>query len=444
MPRIIWAPVIFLTAFFLFNCRYDDFQTELKKLHIFKRTSIKARVVENRGFIKEKYYVKAAFLSPEPEIYLNLKSFFAMPDMQPGTIVNLKGKTRSVLAMSPSGYRTYLINNRIAGSMHIWNKRQYAVQEKTTMPLNYHIKKYLKDKFSRYISYPSSSLSFALLTGSKDMIPASVKEIFRKTGTYHMLAVSGMHAGIIIAVFFMLLRLFNLRKKTCLLILVIVVLPFYLIITDWQISIVRTYFMVAVGLVLMLTGRKVEPMRILFFSLLLMLLLDQRTVYTVSLQLSFAAVFGIFLMLGLINQTRMKHNVLLQYIAVSMGAQFFTMPILIYYFGYINFFAIIYNTLIMFLIPLSLIFSFMLAVSPIARLSIYIGKGVMFVNRLIFKILYNTSYEFSFFHISGQDNIIYSVVLFTFFLSIVLLLKSAFKNRDKAAPSSRGISLPVK
>jgi competence protein ComEC len=280
-------------------------------------------------------------------------------------------------------------------------------------------------------------LSFALITGIKDGIPSSVKNNFRITGTYHMLAVSGMHAVIIHMIFYSVLSFFGISRKTSLFIIFLAIFPVYLMITDFQISILRTYIMAITGFACYLFGRK-SMLPGFFFTLIVILAFSPGEIYSVGFQLSFSAVLGILLSIEIINIYKIKNKIML-FILVSIGAQAFTAPFLIYYFGYLNYFTMAYNLFTSFLVNLSLVYSLSLILLPVEFISAAIGKTLTVLNNIIFKILDLTVFEMDIYKIKMQDNLwfaasIFAAVILVFAGIIMYGQRSERKRNNIPAP----------
>ena len=284
------------------------------------------------------------------------------------------------------------------------------------------IKKEIYQWFSQTIPSPSWGLSFALLTGDKSFIPTRILDLYRITGVYHLLAVSGMHAGIISLILFSLLRLFNLRKNHCMWILLFIILPFYLLVTGFQVSIIRTYLMSVFGYLLISQDRKIELEHLLLFTFFAYLFAEPWKVYNLSFQLSFTAVWGIFLALQFIGTYKIK-KAWQQYLIISIGAQLFTTPVVLYYFGFNNYLTIFYN------IPISLLISFSLVLSLchaiLAALSVDIlGPAIAFTNEFSVYLLELTIFELDIYYTNLKGNLLYFSLLF---LILWLILKGLIK-----------------
>lgn len=151
------------------------------------------------------------------------------------------------------------------------------------------------------IPYPSETtgpLVKALLTGDKSDLPKEITGIFRGSGASHVLALSGLHLGVL---YLLLTRLTSplgnspkARKSRCS--LIIVAALFYSIMTGATPSIIRAFLFITINETARLLGRKREPVRVLLAALTVQLALKPDVISSVGFQLSYMAMAGIFLL----------------------------------------------------------------------------------------------------------------------------------------------------
>ena len=288
------------------------------------------------------------------------------------------------------------------------------------------------ETFQKYLGMEAYGLSYALLTGDKGGIAYESKEIFRITGVYHVLAVSGMHAGILTVVFFSLFRLANMRRDWAMGSILLVILPTYMCIADFQISLIRTYFMLMAAFLLKLIDRKTEPVLIVLFTLMVSILVDPSLVKNISFQLSYGAVIGIMLALKLINQYKIKHWIW-QYVFVSIGAQSFTLPFVLFYFGYFNYLSLFYSFPISILLGFSLLLSIILALDPGSVLSQWVGEATRANNLFSIKLLDWTYLEldsFSFIKAGDLNTAVMTSIVVSFLWWVVIHFKKIAKKTE--------------
>lgn len=198
------------------------------------------------------------------------------------------------------------------------------------------------------IPYPSETtgpLVKALLTGDKSDLPKEITGIFRDSGASHILALSGLHLGVL---YLLLTRLTSplgnspkARKSRCS--LIIVAALFYSIMTGATPSIIRAFLFITINETARLLGRKREPVRVLLAALTVQLALKPDVISSVGFLLSYMAMAGIFLLyptleriypapsgsrLSRFNPFRKIWNAAM----LSISCQIFTGPIAWHYF----------------------------------------------------------------------------------------------------------------
>ena len=178
-----------------------------------------------------------------------------------------------------------------------------------------------------------SYLAEALLTGSRDNLDPVLKDQFRRAGVSHVLALSGMHLGIIALFVFFIVRHFTGPRLSILAVNVVNVL--YLFMAGISPSLLRAVIMFALVSFGKLMGAKVNLMRVLVFAFSLTLMLFPGYFFSLSFQLSFLALAGILLFTVPIADSLervMMPRFLASGIACSVSAVIMTAPISFYIF----------------------------------------------------------------------------------------------------------------
>jgi competence protein ComEC len=193
----------------------------------------------------------------------------------------------------------------------------------------------------------------ALTLGYREELDKDVERSFSASGAMHVLAVSGLHTGIVWGFVMWILTLGGWRKplwedrgrRWMLNISAIVLLWVYAFVTGLSPSVMRSALMLSFWALSALFERYTSRWNPLFAAAVIILIINPLALWSVSFQLSFAAVFGIMLVGGMMQNRLILRGQLLQYIGglllVSMAAQIGTMPLTMYYFGQTsNYFAL--------------------------------------------------------------------------------------------------------
>ena len=185
----------------------------------------------------------------------------------------------------------------------------------------------------RLVYGAKSFLAEALLTGSRDNLDPMLKEQFRRAGVSHVLALSGMHLGIIALFVFFIVRRFAGPRLSILAVNAVNVL--YLLMAGISPSLLRAVIMFALVSIGRLVGAKVSLMRVLVFTFSLALMIFPEYFFSISLQLSFLALAGILLftvpIAGVLE--KIMPELLAAGIACSLAAVIMTAPVTLYNFG---------------------------------------------------------------------------------------------------------------
>lgn len=180
----------------------------------------------------------------------------------------------------------------------------------------------------------------ALTIGDKGELTPELKAVYSGAGTSHVLALSGLHVGILSCILYFLLWPLKRLKggKVIQSVFVAAILWIFAFISGLSPSVVRAVTMCTLYLV---ASSLVENGFCGFFSLSLtafiMLLYNPMYLFDISFQLSFVAVLSIILFYPVISGWIKSSNRIVRYIwsamSVSLAAQFGTLPLILYYFG---------------------------------------------------------------------------------------------------------------
>ena len=178
----------------------------------------------------------------------------------------------------------------------------------------------------------------AILTGDKALISREEKRWFAASGVMHLLAVSGLHVGLIAALPLFLLKQSSRRiPKLSFLLFSLLLVWTYTFLTGAAASTMRAAIMLSIAAIGIYAGRRNEGIHVLLTSGLTLLILFPKIIFDIGFQLSFAAVGGILLWSPILNRHLnvrvLRWNKLRSAIAVSISAQGFTTPFSLYYFG---------------------------------------------------------------------------------------------------------------
>jgi competence protein ComEC len=227
---------------------------------------------------------------------------------------------------------------------------------------------------------PQIGLLKALIVGDRTVVSQKTREAFNRAGVGHLLAISGLHVGIVASVAFIFFQwlLANIkpllwkawtRKGAALLSLLPVL--FYGLVSGFSPSTQRAVIMISVFLMTFQFEREHDLMNSLALAALMVLVIDPPSLFSISFQLSFSAVLAIIYGLSrLPNLQRRNENRedglalvkrrLITFFWVSIFAIGGTAPLVMLYFNQISIVGILANFVIVpcigfIVIPLGLI-----------------------------------------------------------------------------------------
>ena len=208
------------------------------------------------------------------------------------------------------------------------------------------------------LSQPQSAVLKAIMLGDKDSLPGEVKDKFLKTGTGHILVVSGLHVGLVLFILFVFFRTLGLSFKLASL-LAVPLLAYYAVLTGLRAPVLRATLMAGVGLACLLVNRDTPLLVILSLAALFILILSPLSLFTTSFQLSFIAVGGIIYLTPYLEK-RFKRLPfwLRKSLAISLAAQLSVLPLLAFYFHQIPLIGLLSNLLITPLVTIILALGF--------------------------------------------------------------------------------------
>ena len=201
----------------------------------------------------------------------------------------------------------------------------------------------------------------ALILGDRSRIPAQLKEAFHRSGVGHLLAISGLHIGIVAGSAFIVLvavasrfeiLLWNAWVKKAAAIGAFIPALLYALIAGMSPSTQRALAMVGVFLLTFLLEREQDSINTLAVAAMIILLFHPPALYSISFQLSFAAVFFIIFVLSRIHKTsgmqpepRMRRwgRKMISFFTVTAAATLGTLPLVMTVFQQVSLVGILTN-----------------------------------------------------------------------------------------------------
>lgn len=230
-------------------------------------------------------------------------------------------------------------------SLSLWSKTKGML-----LRWNDHVRKQLGRQIAQIFWTVDQGYMKGLLIGDTDDIDPESFAAFSRLGLTHILAISGLHIAIYVGLLLWLLRRIGLTKESACLI-VMIVLPFYVLLTGASPSAIRAGLMGMIGLYLASRGLLKDGLHILCLVGWMMLVYEPYYLLDVSFQLSFAVTAGLIIYVPLLSALLVKLPARIRSaIAVTLVAQLISFPLTIYYFNQFSLLSFLANFL---LVPVS-------------------------------------------------------------------------------------------
>jgi competence protein ComEC len=274
--------------------------------------------------------------------------------VQEGDYVLVSGDLQSPKSFEGFNYPLYLAKEGVSWILFY---PHLEVQSSGTSVFS-SLRETLQERIDRALPSPESSVLAAMLLGNKAGLPEEFKEDLNNTGTRHITAISGMHVAILSGMLLAFLLNVGVPKKKSSLI-VLLFLVFFVLFTGMQTSALRAGIMGSSFLIAGLFGRMNISLRTLLFAATGLLLFNPLLLaHDIGFQLSFLAVFGILLFLPLLQyffRTVPNPFGVRDIFFMSIAAQVFTLPLVLYHFGTLSFVSLVTNLLIVPILSLVLL-----------------------------------------------------------------------------------------
>jgi competence protein ComEC len=213
----------------------------------------------------------------------------------------------------------------------------------------------LREVLFLHLSPPESIILGALVLGDQSRLTQDMKDLLNRTGLRHIIAISGQHVVILTVMLMSLLLGVGLWRKQAILFAAILMVLF-IILSGAEASAVRAGVMGSILFLGRYVGRVQDSFRLLVFAATLMLMQNPLLLfYDVGFQLSCLAVLGIIISFGFFKKVLEKVPTafgIRDILAMNFSAQAFTLPILIYNFGYVSLAGVLTNILVLPVVPL--------------------------------------------------------------------------------------------
>ena len=151
------------------------------------------------------------------------------------------------------------------------------------------LRKRLNEMTWHYVASDEAAFASAILLGNREQLSRSRRELFLETGTVHLLAISGLHVGILAGSFFLFFRLGIVSRKKCLLATIVFVI-FYAWLVEFRAPVSRAAILVTLFCIGRILGENNFSFNLFAIAGLIVLLINPSDLFGIGPQLSFLAV----------------------------------------------------------------------------------------------------------------------------------------------------------
>ena len=186
-------------------------------------------------------------------------------------------------------------------------------------------------KIDRNLIFDKSGYFQALIFGDKSYLLRDEINSFKNLGTSHLLAISGLHIGVLISlIYFILLKLkvsVDYIEK-----IILIIIPLYMLLSGASASVLRAGFMIIFYVIF--RRKSIDKLDSLLLTFLILLFYNPLYTFNIGFQLSFFITFSLLMSESYIKTSKNKLHMSLRISIISTLA---SMPILLY-----NFYTIVY------------------------------------------------------------------------------------------------------
>jgi competence protein ComEC len=246
----------------------------------------------------------------------------------------------------------------------------------------------VQKRFSKHkVDKKIANFLLAITIGNREGFSQEDKKLLSRGGIYHIVAISGLHVGIIAWFSFWSLSFLKCPDRWASLITVMLLLA-YLPLSGGRCSAIRAVLMATLYLFSRIIHRRSNILTAIALSAFLLLLLKPKFLFDPGFQLTYAATLSIISFSPMLSRFILWGNILRSLMLLSLSAQIGVIPILAYHFNSILWISLLTNAVILPLLLLILPLSFALEVTLFFHgfLSQFIAPPLTILIKLIFSI----------------------------------------------------------
>ena len=402
---LIISSIISNTIVILHNSKYESIYSELSNQENFYLTGTIISNPQEKQY-NNKYKIKTEYKNIKIKLYITVSKDINLDYGDKITFIGTYIKPEVQRNYKGFDYSQYLKQLKVYGTM---KARNVEVIQKNQVNKMFQITNNLSNKIientNKILDKEYSSILLGLVLGDKSEIDETTQANFRNASMSHILAVSGMHVAYIVLGITLLFKNIIGKRKTYF--LNIIILMFYMFITNFSPSITRAGIMGILMILSKIIYRKNDIYTSISFSLLLILSYNPFLIQNLGLQLSYMGVIGIVLLnkkifkiLQNIKIKNKKYKYLIRpkiekyiekvekILSIIISVQIAIMPIILYNLNTLNPYFLISNLILSLIIGPIVIVCFLFIIIVLINfqiskfLSVFVKFGIIILKQI--------------------------------------------------------------
>ena len=269
-------------------------------------------------------------------------------------------------------YKTYLRTKKIYG---IFNVEDAEIVKNGSDNIIIKLRKYIKSKLREKLKKENSELAISLIVGDRLHISSEVEDNFKKANLMHMLAISGAHFSYVILIATFISN--RLQHKRLGQLIQIIAIIFFMNLTGNTASVVRAGIMSILLIGSSICKRQNDSLNNIAISAIIQIINNPYIIFDSGFMLSYSGVLGIILF-----YKRISEHIHFKSIALTISANIFIIPIMIYNFHTISGSFIISNICASWLLGIIIILEFISLCIPIKLLYMILDLLIMMLRKI--------------------------------------------------------------
>lgn len=373
--RLGKSPLIFSLLFFIIFTAYIPSEDQLKTEITYPNEAMKLFGEIISPLTINETNVNFLFLDHETNIKIQV---FYFPDDDPpsqtdfaalkyGAHCEVKGKVFIPEKSTNPGqfdYQKYLLTQGITHQITLESSDNFQCEGSALLSEVFTFREKTINYVTDHISDETAAWLNALVLGDDSLLNNGTIELFQSWSLSHLLAISGLHVGLIVGIVYFLLIKLNITTKETAHWIMILFLPLYALVAGGEPSVWRASMMVLLFILINKLNVKFSATDVLSIVFILLIIANKYVVYHIGFQLSFIVTFGLILS----RRWIMSSSHIFKILKISFISQMLILPLLLNYFYIFQPLSILLNVIVVpyfSLLVIPLMF-FILLLSPLS------------------------------------------------------------------------------